>query len=144
LAEDICISQVSVKEDICWATVNSVHQRYSEKHLSQRSVWQQVRYLGIDEISIHKGKKDYARCLIDLERGIVLDFLESRQKAYLLAYFKAKDIDFCNQIAFVSCDMWEGYTNLAGDIFPNAVTVIDRFHRTGDPVFQRTTIERCC
>jgi transposase len=128
LAEDICISQVSIKEDICWSTVNSVYQKYSAKHLSQRDVWQQVRYLGIDEIAIRKGKKDYACCLIDLERGIVLDFLESRQKAYLVAYFKEKGMDFCNQIELVSCDMWEGYTNLAGDIFPNAVTVIDRFH----------------
>ena len=27
------------------------------------------KYLGIDEISIRKGKKDYACCLVDLEKA---------------------------------------------------------------------------
>jgi len=74
--EDICTNQVSIKEDICWATVNEIHKRYGEKQLSARDVWQHVRWLGIDEISIRKGKKNYACCLVDLERGIILDFLE--------------------------------------------------------------------
>ena len=127
LVEDICTNQVSIKEDICWATVNEIHKRYGDKQLLSRHVWQNVRWLGIDEISIRKGKKNYACCLVDLERGIVLDFLESRQKADLIAYFKEKRQSLCNQIMVVSSDMWEGYTTLAGDIFPNAVTVIDRY-----------------
>ena len=96
--EDICTNQVSIKEDICWATVNEIHKRYGEKQLSARDVWQHVRWLGIDEISIRKGKKNYACCLVDLERGIILDFLESCQKADLIIYFKEKGQTLCNQI----------------------------------------------
>ena len=128
MADNICISQVCVKEDIVWSTVNAVYQKYADKHLGKRTIWQQVRYLGIDEISIRKGKKDYACCLVDLERGIVLDFLENRQKETIIAYFKAKGIDFCNQIEVVSSDMWDAYSTLAGDLFPNAISVIDRYH----------------
>ena len=76
MADGICISQVCVKEDIIWSTVNAIYQRYAHKDLGKRTVWQQVRYLGIDEISIRKAKKDYACYLVDLERGIVLDFLK--------------------------------------------------------------------
>lgn len=128
MSENICISDVSVKEDVAWATVNELHQRYGQKMLATRDVWQQVRHLGIDEISIRKGMKNYACCLVDLERGIVLDFLENRQKETLIAYFKAKGTDFCNQIQVVSSDMWDAYSTLAGDLFPNAVSVIDRYH----------------
>jgi transposase len=128
LADDICINQVCIKEDIVWSTVHTIYQKYADKQLDKRTVWQEVRYLGIDEISIRKGKKDYACCLVDLERGIILDFLENRQKETLVAYFKEKGTDFCNQIEVVSSDMWDAYSTLAGDLFPNATSVIDRYH----------------
>lgn len=128
MADDICISQVCIKEDIVWSTVNAIYQKYADKQLDKRIVWQPVRYLGIDEISIRKGKENYACCLVDLERGIILDFLKNRQKETIVAYFKEKGIDFCNQIAVVSSDMWDAYSTLAGDLFPNAISVIDRYH----------------
>lgn len=53
---------------------------------------------GIDEISVRKGMKNYTCCLVDLEIGIVYDFLENRQKETLIEYFKAKDAVFYNQI----------------------------------------------
>jgi transposase len=115
-------------EDIVWSTVNAIYQKYADKELDKRVLWQQVRYLGIDEISIRKGKKDYACCLVDLERGIVLDFLENRHKETIIAYFKAKGTDFCNQIEVVSSDMWDAYSTLAGELFPKAISVIDRYH----------------
>lgn len=128
MSEHICLTQVSVKEDVCWPTVNEIHARYAQKELAGRAVWHQLRYLGIDEISVRKGSKNYACCLVDLERGIVLDFLESRRKESLIAYFKAKGTHFCNQIEVVSSDMWDAYSTLPGDLFPNAESVIDRYH----------------
>jgi len=47
-----------VKEDIVWSTVNAIYQKYADRHLDKRTVWQQVRYLGIDEILIRKEKKN--------------------------------------------------------------------------------------
>lgn len=60
--------------------------------------------------------------------GIILDFLENRQKETIIAYFKAKDIDFCNQIKVLSSDMWDAYSTLAEALFPNAISVVDRYH----------------
>ncbi len=34
----------------------------------------------------------------------------------------------CNQIEVISSDMWDAYSNLAGTLFPRAISVIDRFH----------------
>lgn len=128
MCENICISDVSTKEDISWLTINELHKRYANKELASKDSWSFVKILGIDEISVRKGKKNYACCLVDLERGIVLDFLEDRKKETLIAYFKAKGSAFCHQIEVVSSDMWDAYSTLAGDLFPNAFSVIDRFH----------------
>lgn len=54
--------------------------------------------------------------------GIILDFLENRQKETIIAYFKAKDIDFCNQIKVLSSDMWDAYSTLTEALFPNAIS----------------------
>ena len=128
LCEDICIIQVCVKEDLTWARVNDIYRRNSEQEVAARAVWRRVRYLGIDEIAVRKGHKNYACSLVDLERGIVLDFLESRHKADIVKYFQAKGEALCRQIEVVSSDMWEGYSTLAGELFPHAISVIDRYH----------------
>lgn len=84
--------------------------------------------LGIDEFSYRKGKKDYAVVLVDLDTGQVWDILEHRDKSRLKAYFLSKGKAFCEDLEIFSCDMWEGFSNTAKELFPNAEVVIDRFH----------------
>jgi transposase len=128
MLENICISDLSVKEDIAWSSAQRIYKKYADKTIAKRDVWQKVRYLGIDEISVKKGHKNYACVLVDLETGQVLDFLENRLKETIEAYFKHKGAMICNQIEVISSDMWDAYSNLAGALFPNAISVIDRFH----------------
>lgn len=128
MLENICISDLCMKEDIAWATAQRIYEKYADKALSKRDVWQKVRYLGIDEISVKKGHKNYACVLVDLDSGLILDFLENRQKETIEAYFKKKGAVICNQIEVVSSDMWDAYSNLAGKLFPKAISVIDRYH----------------
>ncbi len=45
LSENLCISDVSVKEDIAWASVQRIYCKYAERQISGRAVWHQVRYL---------------------------------------------------------------------------------------------------
>jgi transposase len=75
MLENLCIGDLSVKEDIVWASVQRIYEKYADKAIAGRDVWQKVRYLGIDEISVKKGHKNYACVLVDLETGQVLDFL---------------------------------------------------------------------
>jgi transposase len=128
MLENLCISDLSVKEDIAWASVQRIYEKYADKAIAGRDVWRKVRYLGIDEIAVKKGHKNYACVLVDLQTGQVLDFLENRQKETIEAYFKQKGTLICNQIEVISSDMWDAYSNLAGKLFPNAISVIDRFH----------------
>ena len=125
---DISVSQASLKEDVHWETVQRIYKKYAYKDFSKCCNLTKVRYLGIDEISIKKGKRDYACVIVDLERAIVIDFLESRHKSFLTKYFDKKGKIFCEQIEVLSSDMWDGFVSLTKEVFPNAVNVIDRFH----------------
>ena len=101
-----------------------------EKHADIEQKYAQVRRIGIDEQSHRKGKGDYFCVLTDLDRGIVIEMLENRLKSTIIAHFKSKGEAFCNQITAVSCDNWDAYIGVSEACFPNAKTVLDRFHVT--------------
>ncbi len=121
-------STVSAILNMCPKTVERVYYAYAEEVIDLRKRYEQVRKLGIDEVSLRKGKGDYCCVLTDLERGIQLDMLPDRKKATLLAHFEQLGEGFCQQIEDVSCDMWGPYVDVAKTCFLNAKITIDRFH----------------
>ncbi len=119
--------QVSVRENILWDVVQDLFGRYSEREIKERLDYSPTR-IGIDEFAYRKGKRDYAVVIVDLDRGCVWDILEERGKESLKSYFLSKGEAFCAGVEVVSCDMWEGFSNTAKEVFPNVSVVIDRFH----------------
>lgn len=128
LCRGIELQYVVVRENLCWQTVNRIFQKHGQKQIHQHSAFASVTRLGIDEIALKKGHKDYLAVIVDLDTGQVLDLLEERSKQALINYFKAKGSGFCGQIKLFCSDMWEGYLSMAKEVFVNAVIVADRFH----------------
>lgn len=122
------LKYVSLQEDLCWATVNRIFMKWSNKEIGSCNLYEGVKALGIDEIALKKGHKDFVCVLVNLETGEVIDILENRTKEFLIAYFKSLGKDFCEGIEIFSSDMWEGYINTARELFSNATIVVDRFH----------------
>jgi transposase len=114
--------------NMCPKTLERLYYEQGEKLLNLPQRYQEVRQLGIDEISHRKGKGDYVCVLTDLERGIQLDILPDRKKATLKAHFEQLGPQFCQQIEVVACDIWPTYINVSEEVFPHATVVIDRFH----------------
>lgn len=83
-------------------TVERLFYFEAEKQINLKKRYAQVRKLGIDEISHHKGKKNYVYVLVDLERGIQLDVLPNRKKETLIAHFQSLGEEFCHQIEVVT------------------------------------------
>lgn len=125
--KDSSTKEVAVRENVLWDVLQSIFDTYSQKEINSELSYFPKR-LGIDEFSYRKGKKDYAVVLVDLDTGQVWDILEHRDKTYLKVYFLSKGQAFCEGIAIFSCDMWEGFSSTAKELFPNAEVVIDRFH----------------
>lgn len=68
--------------------------------------------------------------LIDHTNGRVLDVLESREKAVVLAWLATgKQSGLLAELQEVTCDMWDAYVESTQEVFGEAVRVtIDRFH----------------
>ncbi len=68
--------------------------------------------------------------LIDHEQAKVLDVLENREKATLVAWLEqAREQGLLSQLQEVTTDMWEGYAEAVREVFGDTVRlVIDRFH----------------
>lgn len=122
------VKQVSIKENLLWDVVNDIFQRYAEKELKKENRYEKVRWLGIDEISMRKGHKDFACVLVDLQRPCVIDILPSREKTDIKEHLLAKGSEFLLNIEIFSTDMCGGFVSIANELMPNAKVVIDRFH----------------
>jgi len=122
------LNYVCLQEDLCWDTVNRLFKKWANKKIKSHNLFIGVRALGIDEIALKKGHKNFVCVLVNLETGEVIDILEDRTKSALLSYFQGLGSAFCEGIEIFSSDMWEGYINTAKEIFPNASIVVDRFH----------------
>ena len=68
--------------------------------------------------------------IVDHSNARVLEILESREKAVVLAYLRrAKAEGLLAEVAEVTTDMWDGYVSAAREAFGADVRItIDRFH----------------
>lgn len=121
-------SETAVIVNVHPKTVERTALSLCKKKANLAERYAQVKRLGIDEHSHRKGKKDYLCILTDLDKGTIVDILESRKKEDLIAHFQSLGTSFCEQITDVSCDYWQAYITTAQTCFPNATIVLDRFH----------------
>src|SRR5215210_1686528 len=89
-----------------------------------------VRRIGIDELSLKKKHQQYVAVIVDHDNQRVLEVLENREKATVLAYLqRAKQQGLLAHVREVTTDMWDAYVGAAREAFGAHVTItIDRFH----------------
>ncbi len=127
-SKGVDLSYICRKENVDWKTINSIFIRYSKSEIEARKDYNEVKRIAIDEIALKKGHRNYVVILLDLDKGVILDVLKQRDKAFLINYFRSKGAAFCDRIKVFSSDMWEAYLNCAKEVFQNATIVADRFH----------------
>lgn len=100
---------------------------YSEQpDLAERST---PPLLGIDEISLAKGKGKYRFVMYDLSipwRPQLFLMHESRRKDEVIKLFQ--ELSQPERVIAVAIDMWRGYKTAVETVLPNAIVVIDAFH----------------
>ena len=87
-----------------------------------------LKRLGIDEVSLRKGKQDFVLILTNLDTSEVVDILEQRTKETLRSFLKQLTYEQREQIEEVSIDMWQPYSDVCEELLENAIITIDRFH----------------
>src|SRR5262249_19187646 len=107
---------------------------YSRMNVSSAIDWQALEpftLLGIDEIALSKGHRDFVAVLTAKTASArlhVLAILPDRLKASVAAWLQAIPEEQRCRIHTVCTDMWEGYVTAVRDVLPAATLVIERFH----------------
>lgn len=87
-----------------------------------------LKRLGIDEIALRKGQRDYVVVLVDLERSCLIGMAQSRQQVEIEKALESFGVEVLAQIEEVSIDLSGNYRGLVKRLLPNAAIVADRFH----------------
>ena len=87
-----------------------------------------LRRLGMDEIAMRKGQKDFVVVLVDLDRHQLIGLAPSRKQSDIQQVLEAWGSEVLDQIVEVSIDMSGNYRSLIHKQMPNAQIVADRFH----------------
>ncbi len=107
-------------------TVTEIYHMVAKR--KQQEPLQPTQVIGIDEIAMHKGHKDFVVVISDLTNKRVIDILQDRKKAALEEYVKGWSEEFKSEIKYVAIDLWGPYRSVVESMLPNARAVADRFH----------------
>ena len=105
-----------------------IYQRIAKRKQEQLTHLLPTQVIGIDEIAMHKGHKDFMVVITDITNKRVIDVLKDRKKAALENYMTRWSEEFKKGIKFVAIDLWGPYRSVVESILPNAKSVADRFH----------------
>lgn len=124
------MSDVSRKEGIG----EGVLSRLLDSHVDTKINWKDVAeigQLGIDEIALKKGHKDFVTIITSRCNGVIqlLGVLKDRKKSTVIHFFKSIPKPLRKTITAVCSDFYEGFVNAEKQVFGKRTRiVIDRFH----------------
>ena len=124
------VVDVANKLSISEETVTGVLDRWITTKVNWNR-WKRIEILGIDEIALKRGHKDYVVLITTPlgDRGVeVLAVLPDRKKETVVEFFASIPIHLRNTIERVCTDMYLGFVNAAREELPRAHIIIDRFH----------------
>ncbi len=121
---------VSIKERLGYEAVMGIINRRIDTKVNWDEI-ERIDVLGLDEISLKKGRKDYVTVVTALTGGklIILAVLEDRTKVTVKKFLKTIPKRLRKNVAAVCSDMYEGFINAAKEVFGKRTKiVVDRFH----------------
>jgi transposase len=112
---------------VAWETVGSIITRTMSDVDAVGDRWDNVRRIGIDEVSYQKGHK-YLVVVVNHANGQLLWVGKGRTKKTLGEFFTALGEERCRRIALVSADGADWIADMVGLNCPNAELCLDPFH----------------
>jgi transposase len=126
------IEDVRIKERVSYdAVLGALERRISTT--VDWSVYTRLEVLGVDEIALKKGHRDFVTVVtarLANARVVLLGVLPDREKGSLVAFLRSIPLGLSETLHTVCCDMYEGFTEAVREELPTARIVVDRFHVT--------------
>jgi transposase len=124
------IADVSIKERVSYEVILGMIDRAIGKKVDWERIMK-LDVLGIDEISLKKGHKDFVAIVTGRREGetVILGVLKDRTKAVVKEFFLSIPKRLRRSIHYVCSDMYDGFVNAAKEVFGKRISiVVDRFH----------------
>ncbi len=124
------IKDVERQENITYKRIISI----IKNHVPDKIDWSKIdkiKDLGIDEIALKKGHKDFVVIISTKVNGkpVVLGILKNRKRETVKDFLLSIPKHLAKTVENVCCDMYDGFINPAKEVFGSKVNVvIDRFH----------------
>ena len=126
------VEDVSHKERVSYDAVLGVMERRISAEVDW-SAYSRLGVLGLDEIALKKGHRDFVTIVtarLSPDRLVILGVLADREKDTVIAFLRSIPHRLIQTIQTVCCDMYEGFTEAVREEIPSAQIVVDRFHVT--------------
>ncbi len=124
------LQDVADKHQVTYGCVRGLLTRYVRGEVDWRQ-FKHLRQIGLDEISLLKGHKDFVTLVSTRdEQGepAILAVLDGRKKETVVAFLKSIPEALRATIDEVCTDLYDGFINAAQEVLPQARVVGDRFH----------------
>lgn len=123
------IHDVSIKERLGYRAVEGILSRNIEEEVIFDNI-NEITTIGLDEISLKKGHKDYVTIVTAIICGTIkiIAVLDGRKKQTIKNFLLEIPKELMETVKNVCCDMYQGYVNAVKEVFGNKVVIIDRFH----------------
>lgn len=124
------VEDLSLKEGVSYDRLLGMIDRHLDRQVDW-SEWEQLEVLGIDEIALKKGQRDYVAIVSSRSTTTalgVLAVLPDRTRETLQRFLQTIPPALQATVKTVCIDMWDGYCQAARAVLPAALIVVDRFH----------------
>lgn len=123
------IADVSRKEDIHAHTIESIIDKEIATEVDFSKI-KAIGVLGINEISLRKGRQKYVTVITSRHQGEtrVLKILDGRKKETIEKFFSSIPKHLRKTVSAVCSDLYDGFINAAKAVFGAHIVTADRFH----------------
>ena len=124
------IEDVSMKEDLGAKAIEGIVERWISREVQWGEV-KRVRILGLDEIALKKGHRDFVVIVTGKatsDEVKVLAVLPDRKKQTVKQFLETMPRRIKRAIRTVCTDMYEGFILAVKEVLGKAQVVIDRYH----------------
>jgi len=124
------VADVSRKENVDYHSVNYLIERYIETKIDFSNI-KSLGVLGLDEISLKKGYRDFVTLISHRieDKVQILSVIEGREKAKIITFLRKIPKRLRHTIHAICCDLYDGYMSACKTVFKNKVPIVaDRFH----------------
>ncbi|MDJ0719665.1 MAG: transposase, partial [Prochloraceae cyanobacterium] len=115
------IQNVAKRNDVSEQEIETMLKDLGEELVKEKPI--NLNKLGIDEIAVVKGQKNYYVVLVDLEKRKIVGLIEKRREKEIVEYLEAWGEEVLSQIKEVSIDLWKSYKSIAEKLMPQAEVV---------------------